>query len=135
MLYNVKNPQVPIPHYWDEFGPFYSAKIGLNHTCGQNYTYFQNNTFHSFKPMGDETLYQELHTHTYAQTHTYTFDIYQLKNVIIALIYSKGILQSYLHILSFNESLSRPHFLLSAKAAQSSPTMHCQSLLSVPGSM
>ena len=45
----------------------------LNYSRGQTYTYFQNNTIHSFRSVGNKTLYQELpphiHTDTYLHIH------------------------------------------------------------------
>ena len=53
----------------------YSGTLRWNNTRGQNYAYFQNNGFHSFKSIRDETLYQELPSHTYTHTHTYNSPI------------------------------------------------------------
>ena len=49
--------------------------------------FFQNNNIHSFKPMAEETLHQELPPHIYTHAHTYTFT--DLNKVILACVYPK----------------------------------------------
>ena len=57
---------------------------------------------HSFKPMGDETLYHELPPYTYIHIHTDTYlHIHRFKKVILASIYPKEmftVLATYLII-------------------------------------
>ena len=70
MADNVKNPKVlqqlgvrsgRVLFRYNEIELYSRAKLH----------YFQNNVIHSFKPMGNETLYQEFHLYTYIHTDTY----------------------------------------------------------------
>ena len=104
MLDSVKNPKVPHQGGGEGGGvgraELYSAMI-LNYTRGQKYTYFQNNTIHSFKSMyGRRNLVSgtpspHIHTDTYLLIHWY-------KKVIIASVYPKEMLTVLAMFSSFN---------------------------------
>ena len=123
MLDSVKNPKVP--HQGGGGGgvgraELYSAMI-LNYTRGQKYTYFQNNTIHSFKSMyGRRNLVSgtpspHIHTDTYLHIHRF-------KKLILVSMYPTEVLTvlaMYHHLTS--RYPSRSFF----PVCRSSPTSRC----------